>query len=74
MQNNNSPVEDPHAGFERMLIDQFLGFRGYTRPLSSQLPAPEAATLLRAASEYASLRLAEIECKAHYVHEIRRWS
>jgi len=72
MQNNSSPVEDPHAAFERMLIDQYLGSRGYTLPLASQLPAPEAATLLRAASEYASLRLADMECKAHYVHEIHR--
>lgn len=74
MQNNNSHVEDPHAELERMLIDEFLGSRGYTHHLASELRAPEAATLLGAASEYASLRLAEIESKARYVDEIHRSS
>jgi hypothetical protein len=74
MRNNSSPVEDRNAALERNLIDEFLGSRGYSRHLASELPVPEAATLLRAASEYASLRLAEIESKAHYVDEIHRSS
>lgn len=72
MRSVNSPVEDPHAALERMLIDEFLGARGLTRHSASELPAAEATTLLRAASEYASLRLAEIESRAHYADEIHR--
>jgi hypothetical protein len=55
-----------------MLIDEFLEARGLSRHSANELPAPEATTLLRAASEYASLRLADIESKAHYVDEIHR--
>jgi hypothetical protein len=71
MSSVNSPVEDPHAALERMLIDEFLGARGLTRHSASELPAAEATRLLSAASEYASL-LAEIENRAHYVDEIHR--
>ncbi len=74
MQNNSSPIDDRHANLERILIDDFLGGRGFTRHAVNDLPAAEATTLLRAASAYASQRLAEIESKAHYAAEIHRSS
>jgi len=70
MQNNNSPSEDRHAALERILIDGFLEVRGHTVHSASELPAPQGAALLKAASEYASLRMAHIESKAHYVDAI----
>jgi hypothetical protein len=70
MKTNTPPVEDPLAALERLLIDEFLTLRGFTRRSVSQLPASQAAMLLSAACEYASLRLAEIESRAHYVDEI----
>ena len=66
MRSVNSPVEDPHAALERMLIDEFFGARGLTRHSAVSSPPP-SQRLLSAASEYASLRLAEIENRAHYV-------
>jgi hypothetical protein len=72
MGTNSSPLEDPHGALERRLIEEFLESRGQTLSSASELPVPEAARMLRAASEYASLRLAEIESRAHYVDEIHR--
>jgi hypothetical protein len=63
---------DPHAPLERMLIDEFLESRGHMRQSVNGLPAAEVMKLMSAASEYASLRLAEIECRARYVDEIHR--
>jgi hypothetical protein len=70
METNLTLLDDPLAALERALIDEFLTLRGYTRRSVAQLPVPEAASLLSAACEYASLRLAEIESRAHYVDEM----
>jgi hypothetical protein len=69
---NSSPIEDPHAALERRFIDEFLESAGHTRRSAGKLGTEEVSTLLRAASEYASLRLAEIECRARYADEIHR--
>jgi hypothetical protein len=65
-------MEPPDAGLERVFIDEFLQARGHTPHSVLQLAEPERAALLRAAAEYASLRLAEIESRARYVDEIHR--
>jgi hypothetical protein len=69
-----SPIGDPHAALERRFIDEFLGSVGLTRRSVGELETREVSTLLRAASEYASLRLAEIESRARYTDEIHRAS
>jgi hypothetical protein len=70
METNHTLLDDPLAALERALIDEFLTFRGYTRRAVAQLPSSEAASLLSTACEYASLRLAEIESRAHYIGEM----
>jgi hypothetical protein len=72
METYTKPVDDPLATLERLFIDEFLARRGYTPESIGRLPASEAAMLLSAACEYASLRLAEIESRAHYVDEMHR--
>ena len=72
MMNDQPPLEESHAALERALIDEFLDRRGYPRPSLKNLPAAEATALLREAAAYASLRLAEIDSRAHYVDEIHR--
>ena len=72
MQNRTSAVDDRHAALERMLVDEFLESRGHTRQSVGELPPAQATALQTAASQYASLRLAEIESRAHYVEEIHR--
>ena len=75
MRNNDAPqIEDPHAALERTLIHEFLESVGHTRGSVKELEPSEYSRLLRAASEYASLRLAEIDSRAHYADEIHRSS
>ena len=58
---------DPHGPLEAALMDEFLSDRGHTLQSVSTLPLPERRELLRQAASYATLRLAEIEARAHLV-------
>jgi hypothetical protein len=70
MKTHTALLEDPLAGLEIALIDEFLALGGFTRQSLATLPPAEAARLLSSACEYASLRLAQIESRAHYVAEM----
>ena len=61
---------DQTAQLEQAFIAEFLERRGYTAEMLAAMPAADALALQRAASAYASARLAEVESRAHYVHEI----
>lgn len=60
----------PDAALERALIEEFLATRGYTLRSVNRLPPGDRELLLRAAVQIASLRLAEIESRAHLIDEI----
>jgi hypothetical protein len=69
--------DDPHnddrnSELEQSLIREFLAAHGQTRQSVDTMPETDAAALLRAAIEFASLRLAEIQARAHYVDDIHR--
>ena len=65
-----TPLEDPQAQLERALIDEFLQTRGCSLATVNRKPPGEQANLLRQASLYAVTRLAEIDARAAYVHEL----
>lgn len=65
-----SPLQDPHAELESALIDAFLHERGYDQNALRARHDDESHAILTEASQYASQRLAEVDCKAHYVHGI----
>jgi hypothetical protein len=60
----------PLADLERALIDTFVHARGYDDQTLAALPADERHALLKEASVYASDKLAEVEMRAHYLHDI----
>ena len=64
------PMEDHMAHLEQALIDDFIRMRGYDPAHVNELPAAERDLLLRHAAAHAATRLAEVEARAHYVHEI----
>jgi hypothetical protein len=74
MRTINVHIDDPNAALEQALIDEFLDSGHHSRQTLRALPEAEALPLLRAASDYASLRLAVIESRAHYVDTLRRSS
>jgi hypothetical protein len=66
------PMEDPEGQLERALIEEFLLAHGHAPREVPALPQDQRRHLLEAASVYAAGRLAEIQARAHYVHEIHR--
>lgn len=65
-----SALQPPLGQLERALIDEFVRARGYDPLKLADVPEAERETLLKDASVYASARLAEVESRSHFVHEI----
>ena len=64
------PRSDQTARLEQAFITEFLERRGFTTATLDQLPEADRHRLLTEASSYASARLAEVESRAHYIHEL----
>jgi hypothetical protein len=64
------PIEDQMAHLEQALIEEFIRKGGHDPAHLELLPPAEREALLKRASTYAASRLAEVEARAHYVHEI----
>ncbi|HXF85639.1 MAG TPA: hypothetical protein VNK49_09635 [Anaerolineales bacterium] len=63
-------TEDPNAVLEKALIEEYLQNQGYSLEKLKELPQELAKQLMKEASEYASLKLEEIEARARFVDEI----
>ena len=70
------PIADrAHADMEQGFIRAYLREKGYTLEALRTLPEGEAKRLMIEASVYASARLAEIESRAQFSHELHgAWS
>ena len=64
------PLEDPEGPLERALIDEFLRARGLDSAALQALPEAEAKRVSTEASVYAATKLAEVEARAHFVHQL----
>jgi phage-related protein len=64
------PLEDPQAALERAIIDDFLRSHGHDPRALWRLPTDQIKAVLCQAAQYAAIRLAEHEARAHYVHEM----
>ena len=62
--------ENPESALERKFIEEYLQGKGYTLGDLAQLPEAEARQLMREASQYATLKLAEVEAKGHLRRKI----
>ena len=56
---------------ERQFIGEFLRRHGYSKEKSHILSVNEKMELLKAASQYASLKLAEIESCSQFIHKLQ---
>ena len=65
------PSTDPAASMERSLIEEFLQAHGHTLASLHELPEAEAKALMTAASLHASMRLTEVESRAHFIDGIK---
>jgi hypothetical protein len=64
------PVEDRNAILEKALIETYLQGKGYTLEDLKSLPEEAAEKLMKEASQYASLKLEEVEARAHFIKEL----
>jgi hypothetical protein len=64
------PMKDPEGQLEKSLINEFIRMRGHEPDALESLSEGERTHLLAEASVYAAGKLAEIEARAHFVHEI----
>jgi hypothetical protein len=67
---DRSIIHALHTGLERALIDEYLASRGHTLRSIDDLPPAERQPLLRAATFAATLKLAEIEARAHLLEQL----
>jgi len=63
-------ADDPEGQLENALIDEFLRLRGIDTSALHALTQEEAKRVLVDASTYAATKLAEVESRAHFVHEM----
>lgn len=64
------PGEGPEAALERAFIAAYLYEKGYSPEAVQRLPEDARRRLMADASAHASVRLAEIEARAHLVHQL----
>ena len=64
-------LDEPRAAMEKALIEEYLAEQGYSLEKLNELPERVAKQLMKEASKYASLKLEEIEARAHLVEEIQ---
>ena len=64
------PIQDKYAELERSLIEEFLRMNGHDFQSVLTLTEEQRIALLSHASEFAAGKLAEVEARAHYVHDI----
>jgi hypothetical protein len=68
----NPRSEEPHAALERQFINEFLASHEARLVGFGSSRRVNEAAVMEAAMRYASLRLAEIEARAHYLDELHR--
>lgn len=63
-------LQAPLAELERVLIETFVHARGFDAATLAKLSGRERDALFKEASVFASAKLAEIEARWHYLHEL----
>lgn len=67
---NTGPIEDRSALLETSLIAEYLKEKGYSHEDLKKLPAELVEKLMKEASQYASLKMEEVQARAHFVKEL----
>lgn len=67
---NIQAMEDPNAVLEKALMEEYLHEQGYSLEKLRELPKEIAEKLMKEASQYASLKMEEVEARAHFIEEI----
>lgn len=63
-------LDEPKVAMEKALIKEYLNEQGYSLEKLKELPERVVKQLMKEATKYASLKMEEIEARAHLVEEI----
>ena len=63
-------IEDRNAVLEKALIEEYLKEHGYSHESLKKLPPKLVKKIMQEASQYASLKMEEVEARAHFVKEL----
>ena len=63
-------MEDPNAVLEKALIEEYLHESGYSLEKLRNYQKRWWKNLMKEATQYASLKMEELEARAHFVEEI----
>jgi hypothetical protein len=69
-QASHEGAEGPQSALERKYIEEYLQSQGSSLESLGNLPKDEQQHLMREASKYASLKLAEVESRAKFRDDI----
>jgi hypothetical protein len=64
------PLEESSAELERRLIEQYIRGLGHDPQVIRLRTDDDARKIMTDASQYAALKLTEVESRAHYVHDL----
>ena len=67
---NTELIEDRSALLENALIEEYLKEKGYSHEGLKKLPAELVEKLMKEASQFASLKMEEVQARAHFVKEL----
>ena len=67
---DTEPIEDRNAVLEKALIEEYLNQHGYTHESLKKLPPKLVKKIMQEASQYASLKMEEVEARAHFIKEL----
>ena len=67
---NIEPIQDRSALLENSLIEEYLKEKGYSHEDLKKLPAELVEKLMKEASQFASLKMEEVQARAHFVKEL----
>ena len=67
---NTEPIQDRSALLENSLIEEYLKEKGYSHEDLKKRPAELVEKLMKEASQYASLKMEEVQARAHFVKEL----
>jgi hypothetical protein len=64
------PIEEPLAALERLLITEYVAAAGLDLATLLSRHDEQATSILTEASRHAAVKLAEVECRCHYLRKL----
>ena len=64
------PIEEPLAALERLLISEYVTAAGLDLATLLSRHDEQATKILTEASKHAAVKLAEVECRCHYLKKL----